>query len=96
MNKFLRWVGFYEENKHLKLDMRRVYYLVIIPLVIYLEYDALFRNTITMDNWGMTSPYLIKLLIISIGLFLIWFFWGYLRLLKRVSKLEKEAGENNA
>ena len=90
INKFIKWLGFYEENNHLKVDGRKIYYWVMLLVFFSLGREALFVYPLTFDRWGFTSPYLIKLLIIMLGLFIWWFWWGYLRLSKRVEKLEKK------
>ena len=95
VNKFMKWVGFYEEDNHLKVDGRRVYYWFSLLIIIFLGYEALFVHPLTMDMWGFTSPYLIKLLIITLGSFIGWFFWGYLRLIERVKKLEDANDEES-
>ncbi len=90
INKFMKWIGFYKENNHLKVDGRRIYYWIMLLIIIRLGHEALFIFPLTLDKWGFTSPYLTKLLIIMLGLFVWWFWWGYSRLSKRVDKLEKK------
>jgi len=68
---------------------RSIYYNFSSIVFLYLAYDSFFVQEVFMDNWGFTSPYIIKLLIVGIILFSIYFVWGYIQLIYRVSYLEQ-------
>lgn len=90
VGKVLRFIGFYVEDNHLKIDLRQVYFLLSGMIIIMLAYDAFFVQVVTMDNWGLASPYIVKFEFIGLTFIGIYYVWGYLRLLRRVGDLENK------
>jgi len=83
----IRLIGWDRETK--KPIWRSVYYNFSLIFLLCLGYDSFFVQEVFVDNWGFTSPYIIKLLIIAIILFSIYFVWGYFQLIHRVLHLEQ-------
>ncbi|MGA2130657.1 MAG: hypothetical protein ABSG05_03550 [Candidatus Pacearchaeota archaeon] len=90
VEKVLSWIGIYKEQGKWNIDFRQVYSIIGILFLIGLGSDAYLSQPIFWDNWGITSPYITKFMIIFMFFIVGYYIWGYLRLLNRVNKLEKK------
>jgi len=82
----LRLIGWDKETN--RPIWKNIYYNFSWVIILMLGYEALFVHPIGWDRWGMTSPYITKLLIIMIIFFIIWHWWGHSQLSSRVNELE--------
>lgn len=84
-------IGWDREKK--RPILRTIYYWFSLIIIFSLTFSAI--PTLQFDGWGYDSWYMHKTLFVSFFLIGVYYIWGYIIVLGRLDKLEKERTSRN-